>query len=573
MSLVKNRYRTQAEWQSDLFSTTFAATHQDDGRSLLITQIHDKWLTSALVETLLQTCQQLSALRHPAIASILDFHFDGRSFFIVYDVPSTAKPMEVVIRAERGWPAEKHIKLIDGILDGLVTLEMYGLYHGHLNFMTVWLVAEQPVLAHAQIYSLLFSANIQKFPKYNNGIFLAPEQITTQTSSPRSDMFSVAAMLYILLSHRWPVPYTDTLHAVVKAYQAGIEQFQPVADVSPLIRTFLSTCLSNLSQNRFATLSECQQALGLARYEHKTETQSPAPTEFKPPITAIDPIETEEETPVPPVSKRYLIGIPLLTILGIILLYTVYSLYMTALPIKVVPDISGLSVTEATSQLEALGLRAEVSGSRFSTEVPAGHVLESRPAAGREVKQNRLILLFIAKRAEQLQVPEFQGRSWTQALALASEVGIRLTTLEEQYSATVDMSYVIGQDTTPNMTVSPNVSVGLILSKGYPVTVSLSPSPVGDELRRISISLSVLDHWPSQTIVIQHITNGQSKSLFSKVCTPGFEKVLVQDLPLGGSIQIIYNNKIAADYPIKDPLQDDPDTASDNEETPPLPPR
>jgi len=571
MSLVKNRYRTQAEWHSDLFSTTFSATHQEDGRSLLITQIHEKWLTSVLVETLLQTCQQLSAFRHPAVASVLDFHFDGRSFFIVYDVPSTAKPMETVIRAERGWPAEKHIKLVDRILEGLISLETHGLYHGHLNFMTVWMVVDQPVLAHSQIYSILFSANIHKFQKYNNGIFLAPEQITTQTGSPSSDMFSAAAMLYILLSHRWPVTYTDILASLPIAYQTGIEPFQPVSDVSPLITTFLHTCLTPLAQNRFATIAECQQALGLARYE--PQPVPPAVTAFTPPIDVIDNSPEEESEKIIPVSKRYLIGIPLLTILGITLLYTIYSLYMTAVPIQVVPDVEGLSVSEATEKLEALGLRASVSGSRFSIDVPVGHILESRPAAGREVKQNRLIMLFIAKRAEQLQVPEFQGRSWTQSLALASEVGIRLTTLEEQYSATVDIGYVINQDTTPNITVSPNVMVGLILSKGYPIEFTISPSSTSDDLRSVEIALSVPDHWPTQTIVIQHQTDGKARTLFSKVCSPKFETTIHQELDVHSSIQIIYNNKVAGSYMVIDPVENIPQNPSENEETNPLPSR
>jgi serine/threonine protein kinase len=546
MSLIKNRYRTHTEWHTDLFSTTFNAMNETDGRKLLITKIHDKWLSRPVVENLLQACRRLSAVRHSGLASILDFHFDGQHFFVVYDVPETASPMEVVIRAERGWPPEKHHKIIHRILEGLITLETRGLSHGHLNFMTIWMVDEQPLLVHAQLYDILFCANTNQLSKYKNGIFLAPEQRHGQPGSPLSDMFSVGVMLYILLSHRWPVPYSPSLDTLLKAYQTGIEPFQPIAATPLLMYRLLNTALAIPPTNRFKTLEECQHALSVATQEKKDVPP--------PPTTPVRTIEKAKEPVTPPINKRLVIGFPLLVLLVIILLYFVYSLYMTSVPIKVIPNIEGLSVSEATEKLEALGLRVHVSGSRVSKEVRPGYVLESRPAPGREVKQNRLILLFIAKALDELQVPDFQGRSWTQSLALASEIGIQVLTIDEQYSATVDASYVIHQDTTPNATVSPNISVGVVLSKGYPVSVSITPSPVGEALRRVSVSLEVPSHWPAQTLTVQHLQDTQSRTLFSKLGQPSFENTMVYDLPLGSSIQVMYNNRIAGKYDILDSL-------------------
>jgi hypothetical protein len=550
MSLIKNRYRTHAEWHTDLFSTTFHAQHETEGRQLLITKLHDKWLSRSVVENLLQACRRLSAVRHPALASILDFHFDGRDFFIIYDVPETASPMELVIRADRGWPPEKHLRVINRILEGLITLETRGLYHGHLNFMTVWMVDEQPLLAHAQIYDILFCANTAKLPKYNNGIFLAPEQRQAQPGSPLSDMFSVGVMLYILLSHRWPVPYTSVLDTLRQAYQAGTEPFQPVVPTPPVMHRFLQIAMSLEPKNRFKTLAECQQALVTTKQEQETQNTPP------PPEKAI----RLEDTPPTPLNKKWIIGAPLVTLLITILIYSVYSLYMSAVPIKVVPDVEGLPLAEATAKLEQLGLRVKVSGARMSADVQPGYVIESRPAPGREVKQNRLILLFIAKPLDQVQVPDFEGRSWTQALALASEVGVQVFAIDEQYSATVDASYVMAQDATPNATVSPNISVGVVLSKGYPITVSISPSPLGDELRRVSISVTVLENWPAQTVTIQSLQDTQARTLFSKLCPPGFENNMVYDLPLGSSIQVMYNNRMAGKYDLIDVLESTPST-------------
>ena len=555
MSLIKNRYRTHTEWHTDVFSTTFSASQETDGRKLLITQIHAKWITRPVAEALLQACRRLSTLRHPGLASILDFHFDGRHFFVVYDVPETATPMEVLIRSERGWPPEKHHNIITQILEGLMTLETEGLYHGHLNFMTVWMVDDHPLLVHTLLYDILFCANTKHLSKYNNGIFLAPEQRNSQPGSPLSDMFAVGVMLYILLSHRWPVPYSPNLDTLLKAYQTGTEPFQPIASTPLSMHQFLRTALALTPTHRFKTVAECQRVLGLA-----IQTKKEVPP---PPVIPFTPLEKAKK-PVKKLSlrKRLMRSGPLLTLLVIVILYFVYNLYMTSVPIKVVPNIEGLSVSEATEKLEALGLRAQVSGARMSKDIPPGYVLESRPAPGHEVKQNRLILLFIAKALDALQVPDFQGRSWTQALALAADIGIQVFTLEEQYSATVDASYVIHQDSTPNATVSPNIRVGVVLSKGYPVSVSISPSPIGEELRRVSISLKVPNHWSAQTITVQQIQDTQSRTLFSKLAPPSFENTMVYDLPLGSSIQVMYNNRIAGKHELMDTLDDAHSTAN-----------
>jgi hypothetical protein len=53
---------------------------------------------------------------------------------------------------------------------------------------------------------------------------------------------------------------------------------------------------------------------------------------------------------------------------------------------------------------------------------------------------------------------------------------------------------------------------------------------------------------------VQHLQDTQSRTLFSKSGQPSFENTMVYDLPLGSSIQVMYNNRIAGKYDILDSL-------------------
>lgn len=64
-----------------------------------------------------------------------------------------------------------------------------------------------------------------------------------------------------------------------------------------------------------------------------------------------------------------------------------------------VPELAGMKVDDAESELEAIQLQALIIDSIYDKQKPAGIILDQKPAAGAEVKSGRQIYLTVNKSA------------------------------------------------------------------------------------------------------------------------------------------------------------------------------
>ena len=95
----------------------------------------------------------------------------------------------------------------------------------------------------------------------------------------------------------------------------------------------------------------------------------------------------------------------------------------------VVPDVKGLSLTDAQKMFAERGLKAVVADSSYVKNLPAGCVLDYNPVAGQRVKQGRTVYLTINTLSTPLQeVPDVADNSSVrQAEARLLAAGFRLT--------------------------------------------------------------------------------------------------------------------------------------------------
>ena len=95
----------------------------------------------------------------------------------------------------------------------------------------------------------------------------------------------------------------------------------------------------------------------------------------------------------------------------------------------VVPDVKGLSLTDAQKMFAERGLKAVVADSSYVKKLPAGCVLDYNPVAGQRVKQGRTVYLTINTLSTPLQeVPDVADNSSVrQAEARLLAAGFRLT--------------------------------------------------------------------------------------------------------------------------------------------------
>ncbi|MGW9244472.1 Stk1 family PASTA domain-containing Ser/Thr kinase [Streptomyces badius] len=128
-----------------------------------------------------------------------------------------------------------------------------------------------------------------------------------------------------------------------------------------------------------------------------------------------------------------------------------------------VPDVTGLSAEDATAELEAEGLRAEVLPGRVHSPEAAGDVAEQSPGEGTEAAEGDTIQLTVSKGPRMLDVPDVTGRDVDEARSTLEEAG---------FEVKVDRPFLSFSDTIASQSVdggeqAPEGSTITIKTKGF----------------------------------------------------------------------------------------------------------
>ena len=110
---------------------------------------------------------------------------------------------------------------------------------------------------------------------------------------------------------------------------------------------------------------------------------------------------------------------------------------------EIVPNMRGLSYSQAASALTAAGLQPELSDSIYDDTTAPGTVLEQSPRANTKVKPNRVVYLTInAFSPKMVSVPSLADMSLRQARSTLEGIGIKK--IKEHYVPSEYRDLVIG---------------------------------------------------------------------------------------------------------------------------------
>jgi beta-lactam-binding protein with PASTA domain len=129
-----------------------------------------------------------------------------------------------------------------------------------------------------------------------------------------------------------------------------------------------------------------------------------------------------------------------------------------------VPVLRGMTLEEATAELERSNLAVGGVTERFHDSVAEGVVLRSDPTTGTEVKPDAAVDLVVSKGPRPIEVPDFTGKSAARAEQVLTELGLEVEVTREN-SDTVPEGDVISQNPSSG-TLFRGDTVQLVASKG-----------------------------------------------------------------------------------------------------------
>jgi len=131
-----------------------------------------------------------------------------------------------------------------------------------------------------------------------------------------------------------------------------------------------------------------------------------------------------------------------------------------------VPEVSGLSLTEADAMAAAAGLSVTVADERFDEAVPLDHVISSSPEAGGSVLEGGSIEVAVSLGKERYRVPDVVGLPLPEAEAKIRDAGLTSTEPVDKFNRRYDAGVVADISIASGSMVKPDVQLELEVSKG-----------------------------------------------------------------------------------------------------------
>ena len=133
----------------------------------------------------------------------------------------------------------------------------------------------------------------------------------------------------------------------------------------------------------------------------------------------------------------------------------------------VVPNLSGMTVADATSVARRSGLNVNLENTFYSADIPAGRILAQDPAAGSRVRRDWPVRITESLGGQRVEIPDLTGQT-----ERAATIGIRRLSLELGAVAHLaiggDPDVVLTQTPSPNASGVDGPRVSLLVSDPIP---------------------------------------------------------------------------------------------------------
>jgi len=557
LRVIKDTYTIQSELFRDSISRSFAGNSPTG--DVIITQYDPKFTGSGTVNALITVGNRWLNASGDYGPRLIDFHYDGQSFYAIYSVQKPCRPLVTVLRDSPSISMQMLDQWTKELLDQLCILESLGVYHGGISLHSIVIDGEGKLSTiHAGLHAEIVRLNLSEIRQIESAIFLTESQLNGHPSVIQDDIHAVGVLTYLFFSNTWPYEFTGELARARALIGVRHRPFSPSNELIPSNYPMIIDCaLMSKSGDGYPSMQELRSAF--------LPTKAPQPTPNSP---IIDPISTEiargrDSDERQPLDSRILDvfhrkkRIITTVIIGLVLAFTtnyLYVSYVTSIPEITVPNIQGESLTSGISQLEAVHLQGKVAAYRPDYTVPEGTILETRPPGGRQVKQNRIILLTVSKYTSELKMPDLIGRTITDAQQLLPNPKTKIKIIGDAFSMSATAGEIMSQIPTPGVTINANSAVQVTISKGFPVQIDIHP---GGKKYIATIIIGVPPDWPEQEIRVTVKHGGTSQQLLSKTVSPGDTTQTSAPLDLSDTLSVSYNGKSAISQSVKDLLAEE----------------
>jgi beta-lactam-binding protein with PASTA domain len=324
--------------------------------------------------------------------------------------------------------------------------------------------------------------------------YLSPEQARGETVDSRSDVYSTGCLLYELLTGRPPF-VGDSPVAV--AYQHVREPARPPSDhdtdLPAAVDAIVMKALAKRVEDRYQSAAAMR--ADIERYLAGRPVQAPVPPPMEHTQVAMPPAPLEQtmvRPPLPPDDDRrgpragVLILLALLVVALVVAAVLAFksSLFESAPEQVQVPNLIGMSETDARAAIGAAGLSVGEVGFQASEDVEKDQVISQDPNRDQYVEPGTSVDLVVSTGRPLAEVPFLVGASKDEARTRLRDAKLKVTF--EVKESDEQKGQVLSTDPAGGESVPQGSTVTVVVSDGQekvPQVIGLTRKEAEEAIR------------------------------------------------------------------------------------------
>lgn len=444
--ILDNRYKIISKIGVGGMADVFKGEDTLLGRPVAVKILHSIFAgDDDFVARFKREAQAAGKLSHPNIVSMYDVGFDQGYHYIVMEYIEGETLKEYITRHER-ISIDNAVKFTIAIAEGLEHAHAMGIVHCDIKPHNV-LITKQGRIKVTD-FGIARAMNAGTTMMYTNSImgsahYLSPEQASGKPVNGSTDIYSLGAVLYEMLTGRVPYEGETPISVALKHVR---ERLIPPTRYNPSIPTLLEAAvikaLAKRPEERFSNITEMIAALRMSQGFVNSNSGRRAPHDFGTqvltPVPETSYGETDDDDEVyyggEPTQegwmaklsrlpqKYILLGAFIVFLLAFVWAFLSFGNFWSNATVDV-PNVVGKQVTVAKHILEDNHLRVSVS-EVSNPDVPAGQVISQSPEANEQVKEQRTVHLVVSKGVGDITMPDITGMTLDQARSRLKNLGL-----------------------------------------------------------------------------------------------------------------------------------------------------
>jgi serine/threonine-protein kinase len=474
-TIVGTRFHIVGRIGEGWLFTVYRARDQLTGQLVAVKVVRPTFTSQrSFVEALLRTFEQLLHLAHPSLVRYIasgEIAEENIPFLVCELV--AGHPLTYSLQRRIPLPIRQALDLLSQAADGISYLHRANIVHGDVRPHNILVTPRGEVkVGDYGLWEVFLSSKIAETEWLEQAApYLPPEHFQGEKLTAQSDVYSLGVVLFQALTGRLPFEATrvaDFAHMHLTAPVPLASSLNP--SVPFALDAVLLRAMAKDPSQRFADAGEFRNALQEVLASLNTVTEAvPSIPETTVPLE--EEAQKGEERSVWQKVMQPAIGLVGGLVIGLIIVSgVIYSLLVGTKPNEViVPDVTGMKLSQAQKILAERNLKLRVVRWEFSKEVPPEHIIRMEsPEPNQRVLEGREVRVVASQGAAKVIVPDLSGQSLQDALATIKNAKLRLGQRVDTYSETVSAGYVIGQQPPPSAEVPEETPINIIVSKGPP---------------------------------------------------------------------------------------------------------